>query len=162
MASTGVGTVLLRARFCRSFPRNGICGIRTQPYCCWCSLPPPLQEPFWSGAIFWEDTGLRLWAFWRRRDRHLSAATKIAAGVCRLWTGPRIGHNVENPARRPTSPKPHGLGARHTEFRMERGRGGLPNSGRTVSAPCRRRFGFRPPRSPGHPVRLFTFPCRSA
>ena len=40
------------AAFCPGFPRNGTCGIKTQDYCCWCSLPRPLREPCWSGAIF--------------------------------------------------------------------------------------------------------------
>ena len=53
-----------------------------------------------SGALLvrrnlWKALACGYRAFWRRRDRHFSAATKILTRVCRLWTGPRIGHDVE-------------------------------------------------------------------
>ena len=53
-----------------------------------------------SGALLvrrdlWKALAWGFGLFAAGGDRYFSAATKIAAGVCRLWVGPRIGHDVE-------------------------------------------------------------------
>ncbi len=114
-----------------------------------------------SGALLvrrnlWKALALRLWADWRRSDRYFSAATKFPARLCRLWTRPWLGNDVDQYAHRPSLSSAHGSCARLAEFFLERWGGGLSSTGRPISAPCHQQLRFCRGRAAGAPVRPVT------